>query len=481
MPEQSNLITSGELARLIPVVADTSKEGRAVSVLLATLMAVDNISRVLLSGVGQRLGARANIQCYTEVVLNECPDDVRLRPDGLIVVKTGKREWSALVEAKIGRSDVDERQLKDYLHMARLNGIDAVITISNQFAALPDHHPIQLTKSLKRGVDLFHWSWMHVLTQATLILSDEEFPSKDQRFILEEMVRYLKHDSVGVSGFDRMNSEWKDLVLRVQSGAPLNKSTPDVENSVAAWHQECRDLCLIMSRLLGRNVGMKLPAAHRKDPARRLRDDSERLAKDATLSCLMEVPDAAAPILITADLRRRVLSCSIRVDAPKDKKRSKSRINWILRQLASSSAEDLFITAIWPGRTNDTQSTLQEARENPEGLDYLSPQLAPAAFEVRLIKDLAGKFSGRKTFIENIEKLVPEFYDRVGQHIRAWVPPPPKPIEKKAQTEEQVPTAVERVSVPQSPQPQAAETARPSNETRQQPPPVTPFRPWYQL
>ncbi len=172
--------------------------------------------------------------------------------------------------------------------------------------------------SQPRGVNLYHWSWMHVLTQATLLLQEDDFSSANQRYILEEVVRYLRHESVGVSSFDRMNPEWKDLVLKVQSGAPLSKTAPEVENSVAAWHQEQRDLCLLLSRKLSRNVGLKLSRAHQHDQARRLKEDSEKLVQNRSLSCVIDVPDAAAPITIGADLHGRTISCAIRLQAPSD-------------------------------------------------------------------------------------------------------------------------------------------------------------------
>lgn len=40
--------------------------------------------------------------------------------------------------------------------------------------------------------------------------------------------------------------------------------------------------------------------------------------------------------------------------------------------------------------------------------------------------DLAGKFSGRKVFVEELEKAVPHFYQEAGQLLKAWTPPPPK-------------------------------------------------------
>ena len=42
-----------------------------------------------------------------------------------------------------------------------------------------------------------------------------------------------------------------------------------------------------------------------------------------------------------------------------------------------------------------------------------------------MVKDLAGRFSGPRNFIEDLERLVPDFYDRIGQNLRPWTPPPP--------------------------------------------------------
>jgi hypothetical protein len=43
-----------------------------------------------------------------------------------------------------------------------------------------------------------------------------------------------------------------------------------------------------------------------------------------------------------------------------------------------------------------------------------------------LVADLAGKFAGRKTFIEQVEEVVPLFHKDIGEHLRAYVPPPPR-------------------------------------------------------
>ena len=53
--------------------------------------------------------------------------------------------------------------------------------------------------------------------------------------------------------------------------------------------------------------------------------------------------------------------------------------------------------------------------------------MTPTGFEVAMFCDLAGKFSKRRVFIQELESIVPRFYEQVGQHLRAWVPPPPEP------------------------------------------------------
>jgi len=230
-------LTGGEPARLIPVTADSKKEERATSILLATLMSVDEFRKQMLGSLKVRTGSRTHLHAWTEINLDDGKKAREKknhdRPDGLLVLNTGQKEWHALVEAKIGNSELSEDQLTHYLKRARDHKIDALITVSNQFVALPTHHPVRVSKTLLRGVDLFHWSWMYVVTQASLLLQEDAIKSDDQRFILEEALRYFNHESSGVTTFDRMNPEWKDVVGKVQSGAPLKKTAEEVENTVS--------------------------------------------------------------------------------------------------------------------------------------------------------------------------------------------------------------------------------------------------------
>ena len=94
------------------------------------------------------MGTRAEIECFTETVFERSPEDTRIRPDGLLLVNFGKRSWSALIEAKIGAAALDQQQVEKYLQLAKSNDLDALITISNQFATTPIHSPVKVAKPL---------------------------------------------------------------------------------------------------------------------------------------------------------------------------------------------------------------------------------------------------------------------------------------------------------------------------------------------
>lgn len=425
-------LISGEPARLIPVGADSNREQKATGVLLSALGAVFEFRKALLGSIGVRVGRRSELTGFTEVVLGsgkkggQNKEARSTRPDGLVILDTGRNQWRALVEAKVGNSELDDDQVLAYVQQAKDLGLDAVVTVSNDFVARPEHHPVKLPKRLSNHVGLFHWSWMKIVTEASLLLDDNRLESPDQRYVLNEVRRFLTHDSSGISRFDRMNREWKEVVGAFQRGTTLKASSEQVENTVSAWHQEQRDLCLVLTRKLGQEVDAKLPRTHRKNPEQRLKEDGERLVKHGRLECTLDVPNAAADLEIVANLTRRTISCSMRLDAPEDKKRTRSRANWLVRQLKDANTDGIYVRALRRGRAETTEAPLAEVLEDGSILESSDTDAVASAFEVFYLVDLAGRFSGNKVFIEELEKAVPHFYEEVGERLRAWVPAPPR-------------------------------------------------------
>src|SRR5690606_17380412 len=157
--------------------------------------------------------------------------------------------------------------------LAKLNKIDAVITFSSQFAALPTHHPVSVPAMLRKRVQLYHWSWMSILTEASLLLGNAEVKDRDQSVLLNEMQRFLTHPSAGVKGFDQMPPAWSEVVTTIAAGGKVAANSPAAGEVVGAWHQEVRDLSLILSRQIRANVETKIARAHVGDPAARQKAD----------------------------------------------------------------------------------------------------------------------------------------------------------------------------------------------------------------
>lgn len=411
-------------ARLIPTFAEPRKEQRTVSVLLATLSAVPSFARQLLACCEVRMGKTSELHSYTEVEFASPDGSCNGRPDGILSLLTRKSRWSALIEAKIDKVEIDEEQIQKYAVIARNQGINAVITFSNQLVPLPTHLPYTVPRRFSQRVKFFHISWISVLTQALLVLRDRRELSDEQAFILEEMTRYLEHPSSGVKRFDQMNPEWRSLCLGVRQDEQFKRSSLEIENTVTSWHQEERDLCLMLSRRMDEPVEIRISRKHQADPELRFKDTCDSLCESQELRCAFIVPNAASDIEITVNLERRTVACSMWLNAPGHKKRASAKINWLARQLRSVAGEDVILRVYW-GRRGTTQATMSEVREDVSCLEIGRLGALPSGFEVVMIRGLGGRFTGRRTFIEDLENLVPDFYDQIGQNLRPWTPPPP--------------------------------------------------------
>ena len=131
MTELPDYLRGGEEARLIPVGASSQRERFACSVLLAALRVVQPFARDFFAHMNLRVGSWSEISGYTEPVFKNQTDGVSCRPDGLLVLDTGRREHRLIVETKIGSAKIDTDQLAEYARLARANEVDAIVTVSN--------------------------------------------------------------------------------------------------------------------------------------------------------------------------------------------------------------------------------------------------------------------------------------------------------------------------------------------------------------
>jgi len=439
-------LCQGETARLFPVLSTTSKEGRTTSIVLATLTKVEEFGAALLATVGQKVGKKADLSTFTEVVFKDQKINGKDRPDGLVVLRVGKREWRALIEAKVGNNLLEQDQIERYRNIAKSNGIDCVITLSNQFATSPKHHPIEAVRKSRSKVPVYHWSWMKVLTTADLLISKGEIKDADQLFILNELRRFLSHESAGVKGFEKMPSEWSSINKLVSSGGSIPAKSEDAMAVIGAWHQETKDLSLILSRLTEAHVSERLSRKHAADPSLRLKDEISLIRDENKLYCSLDIPDAAAPLEVTADISRRSFDIGMTLRAPEDKVSSKARLNWLLRQVKTVDIDDIFVRLNWPGASEATQFPLEQLREDADVIDEGKNHLSVLSFHVFISKRVGARFTQQGNFIVDLEKYVPEYYDKVGSLLSVWKKPAPKIKSDRSSAIDVTPSAISEES-----------------------------------
>lgn len=438
--EIKDVLSSGQRARLIPTVADSKKEERATSSLLAAFMVVPEYTKEVLGEAGAPTGKKIDTICYTEVCFKTPDKSKNCRPDGLIVITSHGKKWSALVESKVGNAELQKEQIEEYLDLAKDHGINAVITISNQFAIAPSHHPIKVAKQKLRNVELFHFSWLSLKSSAIIITDNKKIDDPEQAYILSELVRYLDHDSSGVSALTKMSNDWKEVCLSIQQQAVLSRTSSIVENSVVSWQQLIRHLALELSMKIGQPVSLSLTKSRLKDPDANLAEDCSHVAEKNYLEADFEVPNAAARIHFHADFLRRTINFSMKLDAPKDRVRATASINWLTKQLrGKDQLSDLTLRTYWPRRTPMTSTPLLTAIESPDAL--LPPGVSdlPTYLEIVRVVDLMAKFKGVRNFVEECSTHLPQFYHDVGQHLSKWVPKAPQ-VKEKIADQNTVPT-----------------------------------------
>lgn len=429
MTSRPDYLINGVESRLFPVLAETSKERRVASIFLAVMTQIPAMAEEVLGSVGVRVGKRTKIQTFTEVVFKDKTLS-NSRPDGLIVVDTGRAIWTAIVEAKIGKGELENDQVQRYIEIARSQGIDAVITISNQFVTKAEHSPVNVPKTLLRKVSLFHWSWTWLATICDVLTYKEKVVTPEQSYLLKQLNEFLAHPATGVERFTQMAAPWKDVVQAVSNDVQLKKTSPEVEEVTASWISEEKDLCLHLSSHVGRQVQAVIERKLQDDANARLKRHIESLIATNQLCCTLRVPDCASDIEICADLARKTITCSMSVKAPGDRKSTKARLNWLLKMLGDE-AEQLHVKAHWPGRGAPTMKQVKLLREDPTKIQADNPDIVPHTFEVLIVESTGKRFSGRKTFIEDLERIVPTYYDLVGVKLKAWQAPPPKPVKSR--------------------------------------------------
>jgi len=381
--------------------------------------AVKEFGRAILSPLGAPAG---NIETYIEVPF--AVGDRKCYPDGLIRVSRGSRSWTALVEVKTGRNELQVEQLETYLDIAKEQGFDALITISNEIPAVAGQHPTKVDKRKLRKVQLHHWSWTYLLSSAVMQKEHKGVSDPEQAWILGELIRYLEHPRSGAMELEDMGANWVSVRQAVMAGTlrATDKSAPEVASRFDAL---LRYTALRLGRQLGTDVTHVLSRKEMADPSLRAESLLESLVSSGELSGAIRIPNTVAPIHVTADLRAGQITCQVDIDAPKSG-RPTTRVNWLVRQLKAGPDRLRIEAFVINGRGPGAAELLGTIRENPAAV-ITDPNKELRSFRVAMSVPMGAKRGrGRGAFIDSVLDLVDSFYSEVVQHLKAWSAAPPR-------------------------------------------------------
>jgi hypothetical protein len=411
-----------QVARLIPtsgINGADEQERRATSALLAVMSAVREFGRTLTQPLGAPAGP---VQTFIEVPF--LLDGQKVIPDGVITVTRGSKTWTALVEVKTGTNELRVEQLDSYLDVAREQGFDALITISNEIPPGHGQHPAKVDKRKLKKVALYHIPWTKVLYEAVLQKEHRGVADPDQAWVLGELIRYLEHPKSGAMAFEDMGSSWVTVRDSVRTGT-LRAGDTAASEVAMRFDALMSFTALQLGRRLGTEVVTVLSRKEAAEPQLRLQSQVAQLADNGTLTAAIRIPDTVGTLVVTADLRANQVICHIDVDAPREG-RSATRINWLVRQLKNAPQTARVDTFQLHARGPGASELLGRVREDPKIL------LGDAAkelksFRVALVMPMGVKRgAGKGAFIDSVLAAVGAFYEDVVQHLKMWTPAPPK-------------------------------------------------------
>ena len=415
--------SSFQSARLIPITGikgDQEQERRATSALLAVIQAVPEFGRAVLKPLGAPAG---RVRAFIEPEFIQA--EKKVRPDGLIVVERGSKSWSVAVEVKTNKNDLVADQINAYLDVCRDEGIDALLTISNQVLTLTGAHPtdgIDVRKA--RKTQLQHYSWIRVLTEAQMQKEHRGVSDPDQAWILGELIRYLEAPSSGALEFTDMGESWVPVRQAVANGtlSPTDKGAVSVAQR---FESLLRATSFKLSARLGVEVSPVASKLAKTDPAKHTKEAVMRLAQESQLRGAIRVEDTIAPLDVVVDLRASQVLSSVRIDAPREG-RPLTRVNWLLRQLKTAPKGTRVETFVKRGQQAAAACLLENALETPEKL-LPADNKEISSFVVTLISPMGTKRGeGKGSFVGSFLASVDDAYVSLLQNLQAWTPKAPK-------------------------------------------------------
>lgn len=423
--EFDQFVTSGQIqlqpARLIPALR-TGDEMALTSILLSALKLIKAYRDIFFKEV--KLKRKGRFYFYTEAKFKDISS---AKIDGLIIVVSGEKIVdAAFLEMKSRKNCIDKEQIEKYIDISKKLKVGKLITISNEFVTDSSQSPVKVRTF--GDVTLSHFSWTYLITKAQLLLfkNDMNIADKDQVEIMKEVLYYFEHKDSGTRGYAQMKPGWKELAENIQVQKPLKSKDSYIEDAVLSWYEQEKNMALLLSRKLG---VMVRPSSSLDG---RLKKDIGRMVKENYIEGHISVEEAVSEIKIKAEFERRVVSMSIKVIPPQDRRNS-ARITWISNQfekcckrseeLFEKNRKDIFLESNIKYKQANPRKSLEEITAFSESSKDLNDI---QAFHIVLVRSFGTKFASQKKVIEMLDLMILEFYEFIVQHMVSWKKPAPK-------------------------------------------------------
>jgi hypothetical protein len=329
-----------------------------------------------------------------------------------------------LIEVKTGTNQLDADQIERYLDVAREQGFDALITISNEIPAVAGQHPTAIDRRRLRKVALHHLPWSEVLTQAVVQKEHRGVADPEQAWILGELIRYLEHPRSGALEFNDMGPAWVQVREAVAAGT-LRPADPVVSQVTGRFDALIRYACLRLGRRLGTEVSPALTRRDLSEPVARSQALATQLTTTGAMTGGIRIPDAVGALSVTADLRAGQITCHVDIDAPRAGKQT-TRVNWLVRQLKAAPDNTRLEAFAMHARGAGAADLLHKVRVDPTVI-ISDPGKELRAFRVALSSPAGTKRgTGRGAFVDSLIDGVDAFYEQVIQNLKPWMPAPPR-------------------------------------------------------
>ena len=315
-------------------------------------------------------------------------------------------------------------QVEAYLDVAKNQGFDALVTISNEIPPAPGVHPTTVDKRKLRKVQLHHVPWIEVLAESFKQREHRGVADPDQAWVLGELIRNHEHPKSGAMAFEDMGPAWVSTREAVRAGT-LRAGDKGAAEVVARFDALLRYAGLRLGQRLGADVNLVLSRKEAADPALRADALRSELVERGTVTGTLRIPNTAADLTIVADLRANQIACHSDLDAPREG-RPRTRVNWLVRQLREAEPTLRIEAFAMHSRGAGTAELLGAVRENPDIL-VADPSKELRSLRVTRLTQMGIKRgAGRGSFIDSVLDGIDDFYGGVLQNLKEWTPPAPK-------------------------------------------------------